>query len=152
MLPDIQNREDISRLVGAFYARAFKDPIIGYIFTDVARIDLDEHLPVFTDFWETVLFRAGTYKRNALQVHFALNAKVPLEAEMFDRWLGIWTSNVDDHFSGEVADRAKLQATRIAGSMHRRVRGRSSSEFETIGRREALVESGMPTASEAPRP
>ena len=73
MLPDIQNREDISRLVGTFYARAFEDPIIGYIFTDVARIDLDEHLPVFTDFWETVLFRAGTYKRNALQVHFALD-------------------------------------------------------------------------------
>jgi hypothetical protein len=49
-----------------------------------------------------------------------------------------------------VAERAKLQATRIAGSIHRRLEGRSGSEFETIGRRDApaVVEFGRHVSSE----
>lgn len=138
MLNDIRDRADIFRLVEAFYGRAFSDPVIGYIFTDVAHLDLEHHLPIFTDFWETVLFRAGKYQRNALQVHLVLHAKSSLHAEHFERWLHIWTTNVDEHFSGEVAERAKLQASRIAGSMHRRVQGRSGSEFETLKNRREL--------------
>lgn len=132
---DLASRADIARLVDAFYRRAFADPLIGPIFTEVAQVDLSRHLPVFTDFWDTVLFRAGTYRRNALQVHLALHARMPLQAEFFERWLEIWMSNVDEHFAGEIAERAKLQASRIAGSMHRRVQGRSGSEFETLRRR-----------------
>lgn len=137
---DIHDRADIARLVDAFYRRAFADPLIGPIFTDVAQLDLARHMPVFTDFWDTVLFRAGTYRRNALQVHLVLHARVPLEGEFFERWLEIWTSNIDEHFAGEIAERAKVQARRIAGSMRRRVQGRSGSEFETLKRREALAE------------
>lgn len=137
---DIHDRADIARLVDAFYRRAFSDPLIGPIFTDVAQLDLVRHIPVFTDFWDTVLFRAGTYRRNALQVHLVLHARVPLEGAFFERWLEIWTSNVDEHFAGEVAERAKVQAKRIAGSMHRRVQGRSGSEFETLQRRELRAE------------
>lgn len=143
MLNDIRDRADISRLVEAFYGRAFQDPDIGYIFTEVAHLDLEHHLPIFTDFWETVLFRAGKYQRNALQVHLVLNAQTPLFPEHFERWLHIWTTNIDEHFAGEVADRAKLQATRIAGSMHRRVQGRSGSEFETLKSRRELDESDV---------
>lgn len=143
MRQDIRDRADIAALVDAFYRRAFTDPVIGPIFTDVAHLDLAHHLPIFTDFWETVLFRAGKYRRNALQVHLVLNAKAPLQPAHFERWLHIWTSNVDEHFAGEVAERAKLQATRIAGSMHRRVQGRSGSEFETLKTRQALEESDL---------
>ena len=33
-LPDIETREDCERLVRAFYAKAFADPLIGYLFVD----------------------------------------------------------------------------------------------------------------------
>ena len=32
-----------------------------------AEPDLSAHLPVMCDFWETVLLRAGRYRRNALR-------------------------------------------------------------------------------------
>jgi hemoglobin len=67
MLHDLRDRADIGDLVGEFYRRAFADPLIGPIFTDVAKMDLDHHLPIICDFWETVLFNAGLYRRNALQ-------------------------------------------------------------------------------------
>ena len=134
---DLTDRTDVEELVTAFYRTAFADPLIGPIFTEVARMDLDHHLPIMCDFWETVLFRAGLYSRNALQVHYVLNARHPLTEEHFDRWLSLWTEAVDDRFVGEKAELAKTQATRIAGSMQRRLAGRSGSEFELIGRRAA---------------
>lgn len=129
---DLQDRSDVAELVDAFYRRAFEDALIGHIFTQVAEMDLDHHLPIMCDFWETVLFRAGLYRRNALSLHQALNAKFPLTPDHFARWLELWKATVDDHFVGEKADLAKVQATRIAGSISRRMQGRSGSDFETV--------------------
>ncbi len=132
MQRDIQDRSDIADLVTEFYRRAFEDELLGPIFTNVAHLDLDHHLPIMCDFWQTVLFRAGLYQRNAFAVHVALNAKANLGSEHFERWLEIWIANVDDHFAGERAERAKIQAARIAASIHRRLQGRSGSAFETV--------------------
>src|SRR6187401_2323330 len=97
---DLTDRTDVEELVTAFYSTAFADPLIGPIFTEVARMDLDHHMPIMCDFWETVLFRAGLYSRNALQVHYVVNARHPLTEEHFDRWLSLWTETVDDRFVG----------------------------------------------------
>jgi truncated hemoglobin YjbI len=136
MKPDLRDRDDVSLLVSEFYRNAFADPLLGHIFTDVAQMDLVRHLPIMCDFWETVLFQAGLYHRNALQLHYVLNARYPLEQAHFDRWLELWVANVDEHFAGEKAEHAKTQARRIAGSIHRRLQGRSGSEFETLHQRE----------------
>src|SRR5690606_13899999 len=134
-LSDLRDRADVLALVTEFYQRAFADELLGPIFTDIAHMDLDHHLPIICDFWETVLFRAGLYKRNALAIHVSLNAKAQLGAEHFDRWLALWSSTVDSLFAGEKAELAKVQGGRIAGSIHRRLHGRSGSEFATIGTR-----------------
>ncbi|MCZ2402465.1 group III truncated hemoglobin [Paenarthrobacter sp. Z7-10] len=135
-LRDLQDRADVTVLVQAFYARAFADPLLGHIFVDVARMDLEQHLPIITDFWETVLFRAGLYHRNALQVHVALNASFPLGEQHFDRWRELWALTVNSSFRGEKAELAKVQADRIAGSIQRRLAGQTPSEFTSISRRE----------------
>lgn len=121
MKPDVQNREDIDLLMNEFYSRALRDDLIGYIFTDVARLDLDHHLPVIGDFWETILFRSGNYARhgrNPMQVHLALNAKESLRPEHFDRWIEIFYKVVDENFEGPNADvlreKAAFMAQRIS--------------------------------------
>lgn len=134
-MDDIADRADIEEHIVAFYRTAFADPLIGPIFTDVAHLDLERHLPIMADFWETVLFRAGKYRRNALQVHYVLNARHPLDAEHFERWLALWTATLDARFAGPVTERAKLQAGRIAGSLQRRLSGESGSEFVSLSRR-----------------
>ena len=121
----------------AFYRTAFADPLIGPVFTEVAKLDLDHHLPIMCDFWETVLFNAGLYRRNALQIHLMLHARHRLGVEHFDRWQVLWSTTVDTLFAGPVAERAKLQASRIAGSLQRRMQGRSGSAFESLSRRDS---------------
>ncbi len=133
------DRNDVESLVAAFYRDAFADPLIGPVFTDVAQVDLSRHLPIMCDFWETVLFGTGTYRRNALQVHMVLNARIPLSAEHFARWLDLWEAAVHRHFAGEKADRAVIQAHRMAGSIERRLAGASGSDFATIRHRDATA-------------
>jgi hemoglobin len=120
---DLADRADVEALVRTFYERAFRDPLLGPVFVDVARLDLDAHLPVMCDFWETVLFRAGLYHRNAFQVHARLHAEAALTAAHFRRWLQLWTATTDDLFAGPRAETAKVQAGRIAWAISRRLLG-----------------------------
>ena len=130
---DLADRDDVEGLVRAFYRQALTDPLLGPVFS-AAGLDLEAHLPIMCDFWETVLFRAGLYRRNALQVHVRVHTLSPLSPAHFARWLALWTATVDDRFAGERAELAKTQATRIAYSISRRLLGESGSEFVTLQR------------------
>jgi hemoglobin len=120
-MADVETREDCERLVRAFYSRALTDPIIGYIFTDVAHLDIEEHVPVIASFWETILLGRPTYGGGAFAPHAALHAKVRLRGPHFARWLVLWTETVDELFSGERAELAKAHARRVAGAFLRRL-------------------------------
>ena len=120
---DIADRADIAGVVEAFYRRAFADELLGPIFIDIARMDLPAHLPVMCDFWESALLRTGRYHGNALRPHLQLHAKAGLTPDHFRRWLALWSATVDDRHRGEKAELAKLQATRIAGALSRRLLG-----------------------------
>ena len=121
---DIACRQDIERLMLRFYSRAFADPLIGAVFTDVARVDLQAHVPVVSDFWESALLQSRNYRRNAFVVHRQLDDHYPLLVVHFERWLEIWTATVDSLYAGPVAEHAKTQGTRIARSMARRLNAR----------------------------
>lgn len=114
---DITNRDHIEQLMRAFYAKAIPDPVIGHYFTGVMHMDLEKHLPVIIDFWETVLFGVAKYKSNAIAVHQQLHAKSAFEAPHFTRWVMVFQSTVDELFDGEKATLAKQRALSIATVM-----------------------------------
>lgn len=120
---DINNREDIEKLMGRFYEYVLDDMVIGFIFTDIADFDLEEHLPIITDFWETVLFGTGAYKRKTkvFDVHKELNEKLPLKKGHFNRWLYLFDKSVDEMYSGPYAEKAKEKASVIAEGMQKRL-------------------------------
>jgi hemoglobin len=128
---DIENRDDIDRLMVGFYTAALADEKIGFIFKDVAKLDLESHLPVIGDFWETILFQNGVYARygrTPLMVHGELNEKTPLLFDHFTRWLELFEAAVDGDFEGPNADFIKSRAHAIANRMFMYV----SSEHPTI--------------------
>ncbi len=120
-MPDIEDRADCERLVRAFYGRALTDPIIGWIFTDVARLDLEAHVPTIASFWETILLGARSYAGGVFAPHAALHARVRLRAGHFDRWLALWRATVDELYAGERAELAKVHAARVARAFQRRL-------------------------------
>lgn len=127
MLPndprDIQTREDCERLVRAFYGKAMTDPMIGFLFTDVAKLDLEEHVPVITSFWATMLLGERSYGGGAFAPHVSLHRKAGLRGPHFERWLVLWSGTVDELFVGERAEEAKAHAQRVASAFARRLAG-----------------------------
>jgi hemoglobin len=122
MRKDIETRADCERLVRAFYGRALIDPIIGFLFTDVAKLDLEAHVPRITSFWETILLGVRSYGGGAFRPHVELHFKVPLTRGHFDRWLHLWSMTIDELFAGERAELAKSHAIRVAAAFESRLR------------------------------
>ena len=117
MKRDIETRKDIELLMARFYNRLLADPVINYLFIEVAKIDLPHHLPVIVDFWEMVLFQADTYRKNAIEPHLKINKESPIQKHHFDTWLSHFNQSIDELFEGNKAMEAKQKALSIATIM-----------------------------------
>ncbi|MEP6903777.1 MAG: group III truncated hemoglobin [Actinomycetota bacterium] len=133
---DIETRKDIEELVADFYQKALKDKLIGYIFTDVAKIDLAHHRPIIADFWEMLLFGTvnfqAKYKRSPMEVHGALNDKENLRLEHFARWVKLFAETVDEKFAGATANLAKVRAVSIAETMRLKFSAKSGAGVPVV--------------------
>lgn len=116
-MQDIKNREDLEILLSKFYSKLLSDESISYIFTDVAKINLESHLPKIIDFWNLSLFGKGDYSNNVMKIHLDLNAEEKLNEKHFKTWLDYFYNTVDENFSGKNAEIIKTKALSIATVM-----------------------------------
>ncbi|MFM9987428.1 MAG: group III truncated hemoglobin [Flavobacterium sp.] len=114
---DIQNQDDLYLLVDNFYQKLLSDKSISYIFTDVIKIHLEEHLPILVTFWSQAILGTGGYTNNLTQIHLDIDEKEHLTPELFKIWLNHFNNSVDENFMGEKAEQIKTQALSIATIM-----------------------------------
>jgi hemoglobin len=119
---DISSRADIALVVEQFYAQATVYPQIGHFFTEVTNLDLEEHLPVIVNFWESVLLGNLVYRGNPMLKHLHLDDQSPMKPEHFERWLNLWTATVREHFGGDNAELAIQRASDIARLMEHKIK------------------------------
>lgn len=117
MKTDIKNRKDIEKLVKAFYEKVKTDAVIGYLFTDVAKVNWEEHLPTMYNFWENILFCTGNYNGNPMALHYALHQRSPMGESHFKQWNKLFNETVDGLFEGERAEEIKSRAMNISAVM-----------------------------------
>ncbi|MCB0537010.1 MAG: group III truncated hemoglobin [Bacteroidetes bacterium] len=117
MKSDITNRKDIELLVNTFYDKVRNNPVLGYIFDDVAKIDWENHLPKMYSFWASILLEEHSFSGNPMQKHIALSKITEMTDKEFSEWLHLFTVTVDELFVGEKANEAKLRAGNIARLM-----------------------------------
>jgi hemoglobin len=111
---DIQNQDDLYQLVDEFYKRLLNDDAISYIFTDVVKIKIEEHLPILVTFWSQAILGTGGYTNNLTQIHLEVNRKEHLTPELFKIWLNHFESSVNKLFCGSNAEKIKTNALNIA--------------------------------------
>jgi len=111
---DIENRGDIQVILNAFYRKAFEDELIGFFFTEVVPLNLESHLPVITDFWESILFGNHHYQKNVMEIHRNIHQLSSIEKIHLDRWVELFTKTVDELFEGRYANLMKQRAVSIA--------------------------------------
>ena len=116
-MQDVKTREDLHLIMRSFYVKLLNDPEINFIFTHVAKIDLEPHLLDLVDFWEQMLFNKGDYKKNVLQIHLDINSKLNFTQQHFTIWLKYFNLSIDENFSGLNAENMKTRALSIATVM-----------------------------------
>ena len=114
---DIATREDIEICVRNFYERVKQDPTIGIVFTDIVKMNWVHHIPLITDFWETILLDNPVYTKNAMELHYHVNKVFPLRKEHFEAWLLIFNNALEGLYAGPVTELAKKRAAGIAAVM-----------------------------------
>lgn len=106
---EIENRDDIIRLVDQFYKYVRNDQLIGPIFDAKIKNHWSTHLQKLYDFWESRLFGNDVYAGRPLMVH----KNLPIASEHFNRWIKLWHQTIDEMFVGKKAGEAKEKATSI---------------------------------------
>lgn len=110
MKRDLDDLEQIKRMVNLFYSRVQKDDLIGPIFNGVIQDQWPKHLEKMYGFWQTVLLNERAYSGSPFPPH----AKLPIAAEHFERWLELFKANMQENFEGEKADEAVWRAEKMA--------------------------------------
>ncbi len=128
MKKDIVTRKDIEILVDAFYSKIREDDQIGFIFSDIAKVNWQKHLPVIYDFFENMLFYTGAYTGNPMELHKHISRLFPLTEAHFTRWNYLFSNTVDELFAGDTATLVKQRTKSIAAVMQLKILEESTSD------------------------
>ena len=113
-MKDILTQSDLYFLVDAFYKKLLNDYRISYIFTDIVKIKIEEHLPILVTFWSQAILGTGGYTNNLTNIHLKVNELESLTPELFYIWLVHFNSTVNENFTGNNADEIKKQAQNLS--------------------------------------
>lgn len=119
--PDLDCPEQITRMVRGFYDALLTDELMAPLFLDVAGVDLQEHLPTISLYWQKMLLGDKTYHNNTMAKHRTVNRKSPFTDTHFNTWLRYFLENVDANFSGPYADKAKRIARNVIKNMRKQL-------------------------------
>ncbi|QYA25244.1 group III truncated hemoglobin [Gramella sp. MT6] len=119
---DLENRDDINKLVKSFYSKVRKNEEIGYFFNNSIQ-DWDMHLEKLTDFWESNLFFTGSFKGNPAMAHVKVDQEHDhsITEYHFGIWMNLWFQTIDELFEGEMAQRLKNNARKMSTHLFLRI-------------------------------
>lgn len=129
-LPNLTDRQGIVRLVDRFYERIREDDQLGPVFSEVAKVNWETHLPKMYDFWDTVLFRSGTFRGNPIGAHAKLVLHTDMSWAKFDHWLGMFRESVAELFQGENADHIVRCAEDMANVLYSKINNVPDPRFD----------------------
>ena len=114
MKTDLQNRDDVAKLVHSFYDKIRINEEIGPFFNETIH-DWDAHLEKLTDFWESNLFAVRNYYGNPPQVHVEVDQKFhhAVNPDIFGLWLNLWFETLEELFEGDNVETLKFRARKM---------------------------------------
>lgn len=105
-------RDDIARLVDAFYDKVQADAILGPIFNPAVH-DWPEHKATLVKFWSSVALGTREYRGNPMAAH---RPHAIIDAH-FGHWLALWLATAREQLTEAQAQEMYAYAQRIAQSL-----------------------------------
>ncbi|MEZ5435571.1 MAG: group III truncated hemoglobin [Pseudomonadales bacterium] len=130
---DIQTYEDMLHIVTEFYKKLMIDPIIGFFFTDIAKINLPEHLPKIARFWAFQILGEKAIAAMYSMCISLLHNQAAMNEDHFHRWVFFLVQTIDHLYAGPNADMMKWKAEAIAKKMSYALGIRGDEQPELLG-------------------
>jgi hemoglobin len=106
--------EALGPFLDAFYAKVRRDPVLAPVFDAAIAPDAwPHHLGLIRDFWASVLFKTGAYRRNPFAAHVGKG----IEPAHFARWLALFDETAAEMFKPDSAAILSDRAHRIGNSL-----------------------------------
>lgn len=124
---DLDDRAEITEFVTRFYREIAQDERFHRYFETLAHVDWHAHTLELTDFWAGLLL--GEPHQSAddmIESHRWLHDAEPLDEALFDRWLEILDTNLDDGWNGPMTETARRRGHGMAWAMAKRLTGNAS--------------------------
>ena len=121
---DLDSREEIAEFVTRFYRDIAQDDRFHLYFETIAHVDWHAHTLELTDFWTGILL--GPPDREAddvIDAHRRLDDAAPFDRALFDRWLEILDTTLDDGWVGPLTELARSRGHGYAWAMAKRFAG-----------------------------
>ena len=119
---DIDSRGDLYKVVQLFYQKLFDDDNMKPFFIKFYQQEnLEKHLNVLVDFWDSVPFHSGVYTKNSMQPHVIKHKETPFKKIHFEKWILLFCSSIDELFTGQNAEVIKNRAQSIATVMQLKI-------------------------------
>ena len=115
---------EVSEFVTRFYRQIAQDDRFHLYFDTIAQVDWHAHTLDLTDFWAGLLL--GETHREAdevIEAHRWLHDTAPFDEALFDRWLDIFYSTLDDGWTGPTTELARKRGRGYAWAMAKRLAG-----------------------------
>ena len=119
---DLDAREEIAEFVTRFYREIAQDDRFHFYFDTVAHVNWHAHVRDLTDFWSGLLLGEGNRDAEiVLEAHRWLHDAAPFDRALFDRWLEILDTTLDDGWTGPIAEQARKRGHGYAWAMAKRL-------------------------------
>ena len=105
-------RDDIVRLVDAFYDRVQADPVLGPVFNPAVH-DWPAHKATLVKFWSSVALGTREYRGNPMAAH----RPHPIVDAHFGHWLALWQATAHEVLDEAKAAEMYAYAQRIGQSL-----------------------------------
>jgi len=121
---DLDAPAEVAEFVTRFYREIAQDARFHRYFDTLAHVDWHVHTSVLTEFW-TALLLGGSHAPadDVIEAHRWLHEAVPFDGQLFDRWLEILDTTIDDGWHGPVAERARRRGHGFVWAMAKRFNG-----------------------------
>ncbi|MEM8954676.1 MAG: hypothetical protein AAGD22_11035 [Verrucomicrobiota bacterium] len=88
------------------------------------------------DFWDTVLFRAGTFHGNPISANTKLVARTDMSMNTFNRWLNLFRSTATELFDGPNAEHIVRCVENMANVLYSKINKVPDPRFDPANLRE----------------
>lgn len=121
---DLDTRDEIAEFVTRFYREIAQDERFHHWFDTIAHVDWHAHTGELTDFWVGVLLgEPHESADDVIEAHQWLHDADPFDNALFDRWLEILGTTLDEGWIGPLAEAARRRGHGIAWAMEKRLTG-----------------------------